>query len=294
MQLMYVSRPLAAVIKVTGRDRVQFLQGMITNDASGPSPDTGLRAFHLDNKGAIVYPMTLHSTSDALYVDIEGADGSDVIATLDHYLVMERCALHNALGSSESYWLLGDIFDLFVDAMSTTDGNLHVFSMGDVQVYALPVLRRNGPCFVVWSTNGELPSILEAAGAVAGTFDDAETERLLAGIPAGCQDFTKVLAMESGIVPSAISFSKGCYIGQEITARIDARGRTHRELVILDLPAAVDTLDVTAGNTVVGHIRSNIRLSNGHSIAICHLRHEARNETLVVGTVTVSGVRDVL
>jgi folate-binding protein YgfZ len=267
---------------------------MITNDASGPIPDTGLRAFHLDNKGAIIYPMTLHSTSDALYVDIEGADGSDVIAALDHYLVMERCALHNALSTSESYWVLGDIFDLFVDAVSTTDGNLHVFSVGDVQVYALPVLRRNGLCFVVWSTNGELPSILEAAGSVAGTFEDAESERLLAGIPAGCQDFTKVLAMESGIVPSAVSFSKGCYIGQEVTARIDARGRTHRELVILDLPAAVDTLDVNAGNTVVGHIRSNIRLSNGQSIAVCHLRNEARNETLVVGTVTVSGVRDVV
>lgn len=291
---MYVPRPLAAVIKVTGRDRVQFLQGMITNDASGPIPVTGLRAFHLDNKGAIIYPLTLHSTSDALYVDIEGAESADVIASLDHYLVMERCALHNALGTSRSYWLLGDITDVFVDVDHTTDGNLHVFTIGDVQLYALPVLRRNGPCFVVWSTNGDLPSILEAAGAVAGTSDDAETERLLAGIPAGCKDFSKVLAMESGIVPSAISFSKGCYIGQEVTARIDARGRTHRELVVLDLPSAVDTLDVTAGNTVVGHIRSDIRLSNRHSIAVCHLRHEARNETLVVGTVTVSGVRDVV
>jgi folate-binding protein YgfZ len=285
---------MAAVIKVTGRDRVQFLQGMITNDASGPIPANGLRAFHLDNKGGIVFPMTLHSTSDALYIDIEGADASDVIASLDHYLVMERCALNNALGTSESYWLLGDIFDLFVDAVSTTDGNLHVFSMGDFQVYALPVLRRNGPCFVVWSTNGVLPSILEAAGAVSGTFDDAETERLLAGIPAGCTDFSKVLAMESGIVPSAISFTKGCYIGQEVTARIDARGRTHRELVVLDLPAAIDTLEVFAGNNVVGQIRSSIQLSNGQSIAVCHLRNEARSETLVVGTMTVSGVRDVL
>ncbi len=294
MQVMYVPRSLAAVIKVTGRDRVQFLQGMITNDASGSIPVTGLRAFHLDNKGSIVYPMTLHSTSDALYVDIEGADAADVIASLDHYLVMERCALHNVLGTAESYWLLGDIIDVFVAAEHTTDGNLHVFTIGDVQVYALPVLRRNGPCFVVWSTNGELPSILEAAGAVSGTSDDAETERLRAGIPAGCKDFSKVLAMESGIVPSAVSFTKGCYIGQEVTARIDARGRTHRELVMLDLPAAIDTIDVNAGNTVVGQIRSSIQLSNGQSIAVCHLRHEARNETLVVGTVTVSGVRDVV
>jgi folate-binding protein YgfZ len=294
VQVMYVPRPLASIIKVTGRDRAQFLQGMITNDVSGSYPAAGLRAFHLDNKGSIVYPMTLHATSDAIYIDIEGAEASDVIASLDHYLVMERCALRDVLETTESFWLLGDIVDVFSTAPHSTDGNLLVFTVGDAQVYTLPVLRRNGPCFVVWSTSTELSTLLDDSGAICGTFEAAEAERLSAAIPAGCIDFSRILAMESGIVGSAISFAKGCYIGQEVVARIDARGRTHRELVLLEIPGSVQELDVKAAESVVGHIRSSIQLTNGHSVAICHLRNEARTETLTVGTVIVSAVRGVV
>ena len=294
MQVTFVQRPLASIIKVSGRDRVQFLQGMVTNDVSGPYPATGLRAFHLDNKGSIVYPVTLHSTTDAIYVDVEGAEASDVIASLDHYLVMERCALRDVLETNKSYWLLGNVAEVFSTASHSTDGAMQVYTVGDAQVFALPVLRRNGPCFIVWANDCELSSVLQDAGAVYGTFDDAEAERLAAAIPAGCIDFSRILAMESGIVGSAISFAKGCYIGQEVVARIDARGRTHRELVMMDISGDVDEIDVKAGETVVGQIRSRCDLKNGHTLAICHIRNEARSEALTVGTRSVSAVRDVV
>jgi folate-binding Fe-S cluster repair protein YgfZ len=100
--------------------------------------------------------------------------------------------------------------------------------------------------------------------------------------------------MESGIVGSAISFTKGCYIGQEITARIDARGRTHRELVVLEIPGEVTSLDVRSDETVVGQIRSSCTGPNGESFAICHLRNEARTQPLFVGALSVMAVRNVV
>ena len=294
VQVMYVPRPLASIIKLTGRDRFQFLQGMVTNDVNSQYPSTGLRAFHLDNKGTIVYPMTLHSTSDALYIDVEGATAVDVMTLLDHYLVMERCALHDVLSTAESFWILGDVHDIFSDADIASDGNLHNFMFGDVQIHTLPVLRRDGPCYVAWSAAGELPALFERVGLVRGTFEDAEHQRLSVAIPAGCADFSRILAMESGIVGSAISFTKGCYIGQEITARIDARGRTHRELVVLEIPCEVTSLDVRSDETVVGQIRSSCTGPNGESFAICHLRNEARSQPLFVEALSVKAIRNVV
>ena len=294
MQVTYVRRQVSSIIKVTGRDRAQFIQGMITNDVTGQIPQTGLRAFHLDSKGAIVYPMTLHVTSDALYIDIEGAASEEVIASFDHYLVMERCSLKDAVGDFPSYWLLGDIADIFPEDVRSIDGNLQRITVGDVVVFALPVLRRNGPCFVVWSADCDVSSLLEHAGAVPTTVAIAEAERLSACIPAGCADFARILAMECGIVDRAISFKKGCYIGQEVTARIDARGRTHRELVLLEIDGATQEHDVYSGENVVGQIRSTTTIGAERTFAICHLRNEARTEPLTVGNLGVSVVRNVV
>lgn len=294
MQVRFVRRQVSSIIKVTGRDRAQFIQGMITNDVTGPIPQSGLRAFHLDSKGAIVFPMTLHVSSDALYIDVEGAASQDVIASFDHFLVMERCSLKDAVGDFPSYWLLGDVADIFPEDVRSIDGNLQRINVGDVVVYALPVLRRNGPCFVVWAADCDISSVLEHAGAVSTTFAIAENERLSACIPAGCDDFARILAMECGIVDRAISFKKGCYIGQEVTARIDARGRTHRELVLLEIDGETDERDVYSGENVVGQIRSTTTIGTEGTFAICHLRNEARTEPLTVGKLGVSVVRNVV
>lgn len=293
VQVRFVQRQVSSIIKVTGRDRAQFIQGMITNDVTGQIPQTGLRAFHLDSKGAIIYPMTLHVTSDSLYIDVEGAASQDVIASFDHFLVMERCSLKDANGDFPSYWLLGDIADIFLEDDRSSDGNLQRINVGDTVVYALPVLRRNGPCFVVWSVDIDVSSVLERAGAVLSSFDIAEAERISACIPAGCADFARILAMECGIVDKAISFKKGCYIGQEVTARIDARGRTHRELVLLEIDGETVERDVYSGENVVGHIRSTTTIGGDRTFAIAHLRNEARTEPLTVGKLCVSVVRNV-
>lgn len=294
MQVRYVKRQDSAIIKVTGRDRAQFIQGMITNDVSGQIPATGMRAFHLDSKGGIVFPLTLHVTSDMLYIDVEGVVADEVISSFDHYLVMERCSLKDAVGDYPSYWLLGEIADVFSATERSVDGNLHQLKVGDVNIFALPVLRRDGPCFVIWSPDTDVALLLEQAGAVSSTYEVAEHERLSASIPAGCVDFSRILAMECGVVDKSISFKKGCYIGQEVTARIDARGRTHRELVRLEIDGVTDETVVYSGDTVVGQIRSIVTDGPNRSLAICHLRNEAYTEALTVGKLSVSAVRNVV
>lgn len=266
---------------------------MVTNDVASAFPETGLRAFHLDTKGAIVYPMTITSSSKALYLDIEGAAPSEVIATLDHFLVMERCTLDDATGGLQSFWVFGDIMAAFSEIEYVLEGNLHTWTIGTDLIYAVPVRRCDETCFVMWSDSVDLVEVFERYGVHIGTYDVAESARIHAGIPAGVRDFSRILAMESGITKSTISFTKGCYIGQEVTARIDARGRTHRELVLLELAGEISTSDVHTGDALVGTIRSSGRNLNGEWAAICHLRNESRSERLVVGDVAVLCVRDV-
>ena len=82
------------LLRLTGRDRQSFLQGMLTNDIASLTTGQGCYAFHLTSKGQILADMSVLCSEDGLLLDTEPGWGEPLAASLEHHLVMERVKIH--------------------------------------------------------------------------------------------------------------------------------------------------------------------------------------------------------
>ncbi len=221
------------LLRLTGRDRQSFLQGMLTNDVASLTPGQGCYAFHLTSKGQILADCHVFCSEDGLLLDTEPGWGEPLAASLEHHLVMER-----------------------VKIRLTTQIVYFIYEAGQ------------------WRALYDAPSPPELP-----MYDEAlyEALRIEAGIPRGRVDFDeKTLAPETGQAGRAIHYKKGCYIGQEIVARIDARGHTNRSLVKLTTEQVVEpgTRLMVDGKDVGWVTSAALGPTKGIPVALGYLRNE--------------------
>ena len=205
------------LIRLTGRDRQSFLQGMVTNDVASLTPGQGCYAFHLTSKGQILADCRIACLDDSLLLDTEPGWGEPLAASLEHHLVMERVKI--ALRRETVYFVSGESYPgLETEGANRPEGEgLIVRGALGYFLYSVPAPT--------------LPTLAES---------DYEALRIETGIPRGRVDFDeKTLAPETGQAARAIHYKKGCDSGQEVVARIDARGHTNRTLVRLTLERCV-------------------------------------------------------
>ena len=282
------------LLKLTGRDRQSFLQGMVTNDVVKLQPGAGCYTFVLDATGHILADMRVLNVGEYLLLDLEPGMAPFVAATLDKYLIMEKCRITDVTAGYGCFAIGGTLVAAYLERDYSVQGaerwtaqqNVLVSPHGSdclltrVDTYSVPIynLYFSDPnnMDVVYmprtesgETEPELPkAILDAL-------------RIEAGIPRFGSDLDKtVLAPEARQDARAVSYKKGCYIGQEIVARIDARGHTNKGLVGFYLDPTQTTLPepntpIFAEEKAVGRITSAaISPTLGVPIALGYLRNE--------------------
>jgi tRNA-modifying protein YgfZ len=245
------------ILRLTGRDRQSFLQGMVTNDVAALTPGESCYAFHLTSKGQIIADLLVLCLEDSLLLSTELGWGVTLAESLEHHLVMERVKI--AAHTATTYFVYGTKPDV-------------------------PCVF-NGLGWLVYDTPPE----------GLATYEEATYEglRIEAGIPRGRVDFDeKTLAPETGQASRAIHYKKGCYIGQEVVARIDARGHTNRSLVRLTLTelAAPRTPLFVEGKKVGWLTSCALGPTLGQPIALGYLRNEFATADTVVEVGASSGV----
>lgn len=260
------------VLRLTGRDRQSFLQGMVSNDVLSLTPGQGCYAFHLTSKGQVLADALITCLADALLLITEPGWGQALTDSLEHHLVMERVKITTELDL--------EVF-LFGGAVATPLGpeGTNTRSDGLFVQSALGVLAMDGAAI--------------PASATQVTADVLEGLRIELGIPRGKADFdTTTLAPETGQAARAIHYKKGCYVGQEVVARIDARGHTNRGLVgFYTEGLATPGTQVLVGDAVVGKVTSiAIGPRVGRPIALGYVRNEHREAGTVVQIDGISAV----
>jgi folate-binding protein YgfZ len=301
--LFYVNRSERGLLRLTGRERQSFLQGMITNDVLSLQPGQGCYAFMLDATGHVLADMRVICAADHLLLDVEPGMASFVAETLEKYLIMEKCRITDLTGQTGGQLLLAgpraaeELARLGVTGAETwTEGqNAPLEAMGSSALVAATRLI-SGPAFTIYLPDANI----DAGMYGANEFPDAEeiTEaaldvlRIEAGVPRfGVDIDSRSLAPETGQQKRAIHYRKGCYIGQEIVARIDARGHTNRALTGFTLgqgPLPEKETPVAAGERAeAGRITSAaVSPTLGVPIALGYLRQEYREPGTAV---TVNG-----
>lgn len=232
-------------IEVTGRDRVKFLHSFCTNDIKKLQPGQGCEAFVTNVNGKVLGHIFVFVERDSLWIESVAGSAATLLPHFDRYVITEdvRFADRSAefaellLTGSSSIELL-ERLGLSVSALPRYGHLTHgsdtfpLRSVRRVDWFDVPACLLTMPV----AQRDEVRQILTQAGARMADDDEFQALRIAAGFPIYGIDITEEnLAQEVGRTELAISFTKGCYLGQEPIARIDAMGHVNRQLCRIEL-----------------------------------------------------------
>lgn len=282
-------------VEVAGADRSQFLNGFCTNDLLRLSPGTGCETFFTSVKGKTIGHAFVFCALKSLLLDTSPGQSAALIAHLERYIIREDVQLNDLsatwgevfVGGSEARRGLAKLLAAEMpSALLDHDG----FVIDGNRVYVRRVPLAAEAAYLVSVPRPEFPSLaarLSAAGATACSPAALEIVRVEAGMPQFGRDISdQNLVQEVNRDSSAVSFTKGCYLGQETVARIDAVGHVNRLLVPIRwqgpmVPAADDVLRVRG--QAVGHVTSAVWSPYYESplgLAYLHAPHHAPGTVL--------------
>lgn len=248
--------PRTTVI-VRGSDAARFIDGFTTAAIGALASGSGTEGFFADAKGWVIALAAILRTDDGVWIDaFPGCDVS-LAEHLERYHIREPLEIVDAtparttivVAGSAAAGTLGPLIGCPLPARPWD----HVRStLGGVAVAVVAVPWAGPGGCLVQAAIGDRPRLvaaLEAAGVRPAEPAALERLRLAAGWPAPCDIPAKTLPQELARDASAISFTKGCYLGQETVARLDALGHVNRRLVGLAAaqPLAVGTTVHAAG-----------------------------------------------
>jgi len=240
-----VDRSSAGTIMLTGADRASFLHALLTNDIAALTAGKGVYSAYLTPQGRMISDMRVIETGDRILLGVEREVAGPLAARLDKLIfsedvqvqdVTEDLAVIGVHGPSAAA-MVQRATGLPVEALSNqydniSNGGLTIVRDDELSLVGLEIYVSN-------SEAAELRASLAAAGAAELNADTHETLRIEAGRPRfGTDMTTETIPLEAGIEDRAISFTKGCYVGQEVIIRVLHRGhgRVARRLVSIVVP----------------------------------------------------------
>jgi folate-binding protein YgfZ len=263
---------------VTGPDRASYLQGLLTNDVVALNAGGGCYAAYLTPQGRMITDLFVYEIGDLMLLSTPPAVKDVILAKLEQFIFTEDVKLGDVTGSFAQMAVVGPIAaavlgaaldgapDAALNALPE-HGNLRATCAAQ-PVIVTRVTDTGEPGYDIYVERSHaeaLRSALAAAGVTEIDADTAEAIRIEAGVPRFGRDMDEeTIPLEAGIETRAISFSKGCYVGQEVIIRVLHRGhgRVARKLVGLRIDAdAVPPAGaaVRAGDREIGQVTSSAR-----------------------------------
>jgi folate-binding protein YgfZ len=248
-------------IVLSGQDRASYLQGLLTNDIAALAPGQGCYAAYLTPQGRMIADLYVHELGDVMLVTVPRAQTRVVIDKFEQFIFSEDVRLGDASDSFATVAIVGPnaaavLREVSIDGVDFDGMSEHAARRGSwtgEPVIVTRVTDTGEAGYDVYVDAAKAPSFQQAIELAKVPFldpDTADVLRLEAGIPKFGSDMTEdTIPLEAGIETRAISFSKGCYVGQEVIIRVLHRGhgRVARKLAGLTIESA----DVPAAGAIV-------------------------------------------
>jgi len=282
-----IDRSSVGKAEVEGRDRASFLQGMLSNDVKALAPGQGCAAAFLDAHGKVMALLRVYALSDRLLLELPAGLTQKTLLLLDKYLISEKAAFEPL---DEAYAVLsvqGAQAPALIAGLAGAPMDLapHAHVEATLAGIATRVVQRSEfgvrPGFFLWAAPDAMPALraaVEGAGATPVEPAVGEVLRVEAGEPVYGQDVDESVILPETNLEHLVSYTKGCYIGQEVVARVKYRGHVNRALTGLTLEGdRVPTpgAPLFAGEREIGRVTSAVRsLGLGAPIALGYVRRE--------------------
>lgn len=214
-----------AKLRVTGPDRIRFLNGQLTNDIANLKPGISVYACALSAKGKLSGDLFVTPLKDALLLDYEPALRDSIPARLEKYLIADEVELEDVTEQFALFHLSGvGLPEAIPPEGTVTISNRFAI---DGQDLLLPATLKN-----------VAPKLVNDTPVTDSKLEEFRIEQ---GIPCwGTELSEDVIPNEAGLDERAVSYTKGCYLGQEIISRIKSLGHVNRHLRGLRLTSGSD------------------------------------------------------
>jgi folate-binding protein YgfZ len=256
-------------LRLTGAEAVEYLQGQVTNDVESLAPGQGCYAMLLSHKGKVRADMRILRGDDWLLIDCE----QQSLALIEHnvrtYSIGRDVRADDVTGDYAILSLIGPQAREPLEVDPPTEEN--AFVEGEHGLYVATDIGVDVICAAA-----DADGVRAALGAEPVSDEVAELVRIESGRPRlGLDIGSETIPQEAGLNERGVSFSKGCYVGQETVARLHYKGKPNRHLRGLRLSAPVSHGDeVVAGERVVGTVGSAAVSPVHGPIALAILRRE--------------------
>jgi tRNA-modifying protein YgfZ len=253
-----------------GGETVDFLQGQVTNDVEALAPGHGCYAALLNHKGKFRSDMRVLRGEDFVWLDTEPVGHRPLAYTVETYSLGRDVSWKDVTEERAIFSLLGpaarDALDVAPPAAE------HAFVEGEHGLYVATDLGVDVICAA-----DDAEGVRQALGVEAVPEEAAECLRIESGRPRLGYDMDgDTIPQEAGVNERAVSFTKGCYVGQETVARLHYKGKPNRHLRGLKLSEPVERgSEITLGERVVGRVGSTCVSPVHGPIALALLRREA-------------------
>lgn len=235
------------VVRLRGADRADFLNRMCTNEVNALPVGAGVWIALLTAKGRIVADARALKREGEILLDVDPGYGARVAEFLAQFVIADDVEVERGEDQWTSWLVVGPKSgEVLARALGETPPALAHLTFVERTFQGAPLIvvrdeRLGEDGFWIWvsrQAGPELGAALETAGAVRASAEALESLRIEAGVPRPGVDYNdETLVLEAGL-DRALSFKKGCYIGQEVVARATYRGRLNKKLMglVLDGP----------------------------------------------------------
>ncbi len=230
-------------LEAAGDDRSSFLHKLTTNDVNGLPVGGGCEAFFLDARGHVLGHAFLISSGQSIIIETVGGQNEALLKHLDRYLIREKVELHDRTGDWAELLVAGAKSQEVLSRLAGGELPTMRLASTEVKLADRPALlvcvemTQPGGYLLFLRDRASRQEVIDALcqeGAALCGEEAFAAARVEAGFPFYGQDITdKNLPQEVARDALAISFRKGCYLGQETVARIDALGHVNKRLVRL-------------------------------------------------------------
>ncbi len=274
-------------LALTGPGAKEFLAGQVTNDTEALTPGSGCYAAFLTPKGKMLGDLRILDVGEELLLDTERVALQALFDMIRRFKIGYDVQLHKRTLECAMLSLIGPTATRIIDAeeLSATE---HANARTELEGIAAILVRTDLGADVICdaSDRDTVHEALLSAGARPVSAEAVEIVRVERGRPRYGIDLDEtVIPQEAGLNERAVSFTKGCYVGQETVARLHYKGKPNRHLRGLRLSAPVAPgAELRLGERPVGHLSSSV-LSPAHGpIGLALVRREAEpGSTVSVG-----------
>jgi aminomethyltransferase len=223
------------LVSLSEKDRVRWLNGMVSNNIRDLAPGHGVYAFVLNPQGNIQGDLYAFNRGENLMLEIESSQAT-LLPQLRRYIIMDKVDVEEFGDRFVAFSITGPKSNDVVASLGITRSDSTALTISDTNWNGISIVVVRGdnpyvPNYEFWVPKEHADSLwqsLNGSGAMGVHTEALEAFRVLCGVPKiGADIRERTLPQETG-QERALNFNKGCYIGQEIVERIRARGAVHR------------------------------------------------------------------